>query len=208
MPANILYENSQDAHRYLSGTVCAWEGVPVYVHEVNRNFEAFVSPLPLGSAIERYVDTRSPNFNCTRFRTGFVNDRNGRTCSYLYRAPSRTTAQGLSAQNSRVKIPGNPERFGIARDMFHEFVRSPTFADALMGTYPSKADVIREMMADRRIISRAFSRDFCIRRHPDFSNLFYLNYRGDDVAWGEGARFALPKEYTYLNEVCDKQGAL
>jgi len=204
-----MYDNINDAARYLNGTICYWKGEPFYVDEmandVEGGLEAIGRTLPLqrGNAVRANI--ASPDFNAFKYQLGYCNRANGKA-AYITRRPARIQSQGLVPSNLAVNF-GDGTRFA-SRDDLRNWVSDPGFVDMLKGVYPTMEEARAKMMADKTIKSVAFDKHICLRRHESFTNLFYLSYKGEDISWSDDGAFALPDEYKYLTESCQPKGCL
>lgn len=207
-----MYDNHQDANRYLANTVCYWDGVPIYVAECragrnDRNIiEAYAYKLPYGFHDGEYFNIGDERFNAFKYKLGYINTGNG--VVYMARRPARIQSQGLCANN--VNIRGMSVGAGGARyrDDFNDLVRGDGFKDMLLGKYPSMAEARKILLEKPNIRAVAFSREFAIKRHPQFKNLFFLSYKGEDISYSETSEFSLPEEYKYLKEISTQKGCL
>lgn len=203
-----MYDNAQDANRYLSNTVCYWAGEPVYVAEcrASRNdrnaIEAYVYKLPYGFSEGFYCNIGDERFNAFKFRLGYINHNNN--VVYMSRRPARIQSQGLCSNNVNIRGSLN----GRHRDDFNDLVRSKGLTDMLMGKYPTLDEARKTLLEKSDVRAVAFSREFAIKRHPQFKNLFFLSYKGEDVSYSDTAEFSLPEEYKYLNEISSQKGCL
>lgn len=203
-----MYDNAGDAGRYLAGTVCTWDGRPVYVSDV-RNGEARgsitarIHYLPYAMSPEFWVDIADPRFNATQFRLGYMNCGDGRA-RFVSRTPARIQSQGLCQGNTRFR--GAPE--GIAPSFgFKQAIREQGWVDMMTGVYPSMEGAQDRLANDARCASVGISRDFAVVRHPKFKKLFFLEYRGREIAFSDvPVSFTLPEEYRFLKEVCEPLG--
>lgn len=209
-----MYDNANDAYRYLQGTVVYWNGTPVYVSDVqtiDRVIKALVRPIPIrgGRGDEEWVSIDDPNFNCMKYNLGYVNLVNG-TVAYVTRRPARAQAQGLASQNVSVQYShGIDQRHWGRADIWADLVRNqPGLGECLMGKYPSLDEARAKLMADKTVKAVAFDRYFAIKRHSEFSNLFFLNYKGEDISWSDSSEFSLPDGYKHLMEMCNEKGCL
>jgi hypothetical protein len=202
-----MFDNARDANQYLSNTVCYWNGAPFYVESVNPEMEARGYLLPINNASLRMsVDVRDVRFNCREFKLGYVNTAWG-FASYVSRVPVRGLSQGIGDNNLRFEGNG-VDAAGRHQDVFvQNLLRDQGFADMLNGVYPDRAEVERRL-ADPAVLSVAVSPWVSIKKHTQFRNLFYLEYKGREIAWSETDRFALPPEFNYLREIIQPTGTL
>lgn len=205
-----MYDNLQDAARYLNGTICYWQGEPFYVDEISlaadgRAFQAVGRSLPLNVGNHVSANIADPGFNAFKYQLGYCNQRKGQAI-YITRRPARIQSQGLISANLAVN-PGSGTRFA-SRDDMRNWVNDAGFVSMLKGEYPTMEEARAKMMADKDLKSIAFDKHICLRRHDSFSNLFYLSYKGEDISWSEDGAFVLPDEYTYLTESCQPKGCL
>lgn len=204
----MLYDNLRDARQYLEGTVAYWEGDPVYVGGVEqgagKSLSAFVYRLPYRATDAFHVDISDERFNCFKYKLGYVNKADGEVF-YVSRRPSRGVAQGICGNNLSIRnIDGQDQ--GRIRDEFVRLIKDTGFRDALMGKYPTVAEAREQLVANPKLRAVAFNKYFCLKRHPNFTNLFFLGYKGEEIAFSATQEFTLPTELSYLKEVCTPSG--
>lgn len=183
-----------------------FDGKPVYVSEcrrngLNRGIDVVTYPIPYtGLDAPIVFDVSDDRFNAMKFKLGYMNY--GNDAIYLSRRPSRIQSQGLCSSN--VTIRGNGVLGG--RNGFSLLIREQGMADMMTENYPSP-DKARKILTERpNVRAVAISRDIALKRHRTFKNLFFLAYKGEDVAYSDNPTFKLPEEYSYLNEICKKRG--
>lgn len=203
-----MYDNLNDASRYLSSTVCYWDGVPVYVSDMRRSennreeFDAYCYELPYNGARADWRNISDPRFNAFKFQMGYMNI--GDSIRYMSRRPARIQSQGLCGNNTSI-IGGNGMN---GRGEFTEVIRHQGFKDMLMGVYPTIEEARQKLMENPRLRGMAFSREFAIKRHRAFNNLFFLSYKGEDISYSDTAEFSLSDDFSHLKEITIKKGAL
>jgi hypothetical protein len=203
-----MYDNAPDANRYLANTICYWRGEPVMVSGVDAGYQAigYKLPYPRGRNPEVIrFDVRDEAFNATDYRLGYINTAEAGAI-FATRRPARIQSQGLCGANMSFK-----QRVGRdvrPRDILRDLVYDAGLRDMLMGRYPTVEEARQKLRDNPNIMSVAFDRLFAIRRHEQFNNLFFLEYRGNDVAHSQEVQFVLPDEFTYLTESCQPKGCL
>lgn len=202
-----MYDNANDAHRYLNNTVCMFDGKPVYVAECRRNrdnrngIDVIAYPIPYTGLDAAFViDLADARFNAMKFKLGYM--QYGDDVVYLSRRPSRIQSQGLCGSN--VTVRGNRDLNG--RGGFNVVVREKGFSDMMTGEYKTPDEARKMLTENPRLRAVPISRDIALKRHGTFKNLFFLAYKGEDVAYSDNPTFKLPEEYSYLNEICKKRG--
>ena len=199
-----MFDNAQDADRFLSGSICLYGGAPIYIDRVDHNMRVRARTLPLGQTdytgteglTEFQIDDLA--FNYTTFTLGYANFE--REANFVMRTPYRGNTQGLCAQN--MKTEGSQHRIDASVLYYTE-----GFRNMLQGVYPSFTEAVATLQTDARISGRAFSRNFAVRRHPEISKLIHMCYKGRDIGWGDGDRFTIGEEHTHLGEVIEAAGA-
>ena len=189
-----MFDNDADAERYLNSTICFHKGEPFLAGRV-RGGVVSGTTLPIEGPKARGVQVSylDEDFNCKTYTLGYMNTRDNRA-SYVTRLPVRGMAQGLSRGN--VNFSNNEGgRLG-----FQNAVYEQGFHDMLVGNYPSFKEAIEILTTNRNSRSVAFCREFALRRNPDLPDLFVLDYKGRQVAWGNGAAFSVPTKHLYLIE--------
>ena len=210
-----MYDNVNDASRYLGNTICYWDGEPFYVDGVVSDvtpegrlyFKAIGRSIPWGPRGDNDItcDIADARFNAFKYTLGYYNSKNGRA-DFVTRRPSRIQSQGITASNLSVNRNGQVRQAN--RDDLRSWLSDKGFRDMLRGEYPTIEEVRAKMQEDKTIKSMAFDRFMALRRHENFTNLFYLAYKGEDVSWSDDGAFVLPNEFTYLTESCQPKGCL
>jgi hypothetical protein len=146
----------EDKQRRLNGTVCMWEGKPVYcIIQTGRRRagpeEILVAPLPEATdtwkdAPWKVVKYTDPRFSYEAFPLGYINY--GGRCGYLMRSPHQQQSAGLGSGN--IIIQGD---YGLGTD---RFLASQAMEDCILGKYPTLKEVLSKGIG-------AFSRNFAIR---------------------------------------------
>lgn len=200
-----MYDRADDANTYLRHTVCYWNGEPIYIERVGGDFQMSYYVLPITSNSElQYNDVRDPRFNCKQYQLGYMNSVKMGQSFHVTRRPARQVQQGLCDNNTSFTGALDPyaDRF-----MMGQALRDPGFTNMLMGIYPSMAEV-RERLADNKVKSIAVSPQLAVKRHPQFTNLHFLEYKGREISFSETLEFDLPDEFKYLREICAPTGVL
>lgn len=198
-----MYDNVRDARQSLQGSVCLYKGQPFSVHTVSSGGARGLSAIGIlykkdGSHEELVVKIDDPELNFMNFKLGYVNYDN--TSVYLKRVPVRTVAQGLSDQNVVSDYPGMG--FGYL------FARKGGKMEVFSGEYPTFEQAVETLVNNRETSSIAFSRYLALNRHPRFLSLFFLEYKGKEVAYSSnGLEFSLPSEFNHLQQIMHKYGA-
>lgn len=201
-----MFDNARDANQYLSGTVCYWDGNPIYVDHVDGAFNAIGYNLPMKARGENPLiraDVRDRRFNCREFNLGYVNLQSYGQAFYMSRVPHRGVQQGLCDAN--VMFEGRPKDPAKPPPRLRNILTDPGFAAMLRGTYPTPAEAADQLGKSHSV---AFSAELCVKKHPRFSNLRFLEYRGREVSFSETLTFKLPDEFRYLQESCEPHGVL
>lgn len=199
-----MFDNPNDANRYLAESICIHNGVPVYIDRVDANMTVRARVLPLKQddydilkgTVEFKID--DPAFNCRSFGIGYLNGE--RSSPYLMRTPQRGNIQGLCYSNLHYSDGGRvPNQY---------LVYSQGFVDMLCGKYPGFEESMAQLMKSADMAGRAFSRHFALRRHPEIQKLIHICYKGRDIGWGsDSGTFTIGDEYQYLAEVIEQSGA-
>lgn len=208
----MMYDNANDANRYLAGTIAYWDNEPVYVSSVERRrspegpyaLMALVTNLPIKLGGEFYINISDPRFNCMKYQLGYCNTRE-HGAVYITRRPARIQSQGICGANLSVRghVGGIRDR-----DLFPTLIRDAGFVSMLKGEYPSVDEARKLLHENRNLNSVAFEKNLGFKRHKRFSNLLFLIYKGDDVAYSDSGEFTLPEEFRYLYEVCQSKGCI
>jgi len=200
-----MFDRADDANSYLRATVCYWGNDPIYVERVTPDFFAHFYVLPLnGSSQIQTGDVRDARFNCQQYRLGYMNYGKTGNSYHVSRRPARQMQQGLSDNN--LTIAGARDAYGDMLGLA-KAIRDQGFVDMLKGVYPTMEEV-RAKLLDKRTKSVAVSPQLAVKRHPQFNNLHFLEYKGREISFSETLEFALPDEFKYLREICAPTGVL
>jgi hypothetical protein len=198
-----MFDNAADADRFLSGTICYYDNVPIYIDRVASNMRVRARSLPLnhndydGLQGRLEFELEDPLFNYTQFNLGYVN---GTTeAQFIMRIPLRGNSQGLCSQNVRT-VDG--ARLDFVSYMYHD-----GFKLMMRGEYPTFNEAVRQLSVSEQMRGRAFSRNLAVRRHPEINRLIHICYKGRDIGWGDGDRFTIGDEYAHLFEIIEASGA-
>lgn len=200
-----MFDNAADANSYLRNTICYWGPDPIYIDHVDEGFQAHYYLLPTsGDQMLSVGDVRDPMFNCRRFNIGYMNSATQSKVFHVTRIPARQMQQGLCDNNLRFVGAVDPfgGMYGVRRAR-----KDPGFAAMLRGEYPELQQV-KLMLADPKVKSMAVSPCLSLKRHPQFNNLHFLEYKGREISFSETLEFTLPTEFKYLREVCAPTGVL
>lgn len=199
-----MFDNMDDCRRYLNGSVCFINDEPVYVSGFDR-WSAVCYNLPLGDKTTMQ-DVRDSAFRASKYKLGYVNRANG-DVFYTERWPARIQAQGLCAANLAVVVNGETRMMG--RAMFdRDCLRDKGFRDMLCGKYPSIDEARKMLLGNKGARAVAFGPHHAIRRHEQFSNLYFLEYKGRPISHSQTGEFSLCEEFQYLEEVCSRAQCL
>lgn len=200
-----MYDRADDANTYLRHTVCYWDGEPIYIERVGGDFQMSYYVLPVTNNSDLvYGDVRDPRFNCKQYQLGYMNSTKMGVSFHVTRRPARQVQQGLCDNNTSFIGDLGPydDRMGIG-----QAIRDPGFVAMLKGVYPTMEET-RRRLEDRKVKSIAVSPQLAVKRHPQFTNLHFLEYKGREISFSETLEFALPDEFKYLREICAPTGVL
>lgn len=198
----MRFDNQRDASSYLSNTVCYYNGVPIYIEAIDANLMAHAYNLPYNGQV-RLVDINSELFNCREYKLGYMNAADG--CYYVSRRPSRGTAQGI-CDNNLSFIPSDNDRHHRGTNMARA-VQDPGLVQMLTGIYPTIPEALQKL-EHPNVNAVAISRHLCIKKHPQFNNLRFLEYKGQEISFSDTNAFDLPEDFQYLREICNPTGVL
>jgi hypothetical protein len=200
-----MYDRADDANTYLRHTVCYWDGQPIYVERVGGDFQMSYYVLPITNLSDlQYADVRDARFNCKQYQLGYMNSAKMGQSLHVTRRPARQVQQGLCDNNT--SFAGQVDPYGDRMGM-GQAIRDPGFVDMLKGVYPNMEET-KARLANKKVQSVAVSPQLAVKRHPQFSNLHFLEYKGREISFSETLEFALPDEFKYLREICAPTGVL
>ena len=204
-----MYDNARDTRAYLEGSCIIYNGTMHYVAGVRGDqprIRLTLYPVPFDWTGARLpviaeVDLNDPGLNVFKIKLGYVNTaRYGAV--YISRKPSRITTQGLCASNLNFRSNSQMLRNDAQRTILAYIVDDLGLNVLCTGAYPTFDEAMDQLERNPQIQSVAFDRDLAVCRHTSFKNLFFLSYKGEDVAFTSNGEFALPSEFKYLNDVC------
>lgn len=230
MSLAIKYETVDDANMRLRNTVVLYKGNPVLIKTVVSGettddiLRVLIQEIPVpkntinkhdfeeirrGEVKLKVADDQrkyisSKHFDIAPFRMGYVNSPKGNGAFYCCRMPNRIQKQGLCAENFQ-----GFDNFGGAVP-FGTFLSCEETVEMITNKYPTFDQAVKGL---DKVLSVAFSRDFCIVKDEIIPNLLYIYHKGYKVGMhtkntGEvvlGAKFACLKEG--LQEMKVKVGA-
>lgn len=194
------YKTADDINFRLANTYIFYDGQLVYCVRAgiapNGQLGVTIQDLPDLNNM-RTVPLDDPKLNFYKMRIGYVNGRD--QAFYLVRSPQRQTQQGLSDKNVWCRgVKG-----GFERQRFSGLVPLRESLDSLRGKYPTFDDCALRI-DERRASSLAFHRSFALSRKD--LGCWYLNYKGEAVAWGSPDGFNLGQPYKHLRECIEESG--
>lgn len=209
-----MYDNRDEANQKLSNTIVLYKDNPVLIRESGGQSGAKGSKLTLlfkyirdGKTDEAPILDKGWEFRNLGPRVGYLNVDLGngsyKESLYVTRMGVRAShnTQGLSHKNLKIPNLRGSKRLGLGPSPlnFNSVSMTPFFADMLEQKYPSVKDISTQFSKHSWLISRAFDRQFAIRR--DDIGPFYLQYRGKDVAHSSDfEKWKVGDQYKYLQE--------
>ena len=209
-----MFDTREEANQKLSSTVVLFKNAPVFIREANGSNGSKGSKLTLlfkylrsGKLDEAPILDKGWEFRNLGPRIGYLNYDQGngglREASYVTRMGVRTShnTQGLSQKNLKFTPLKGSKKLGLAGTAlsFNSVNGSECFTNMLEQSYPTLKDIASEFSKSPWLISRAFDRQFAIRR--DDVGPYYIQYRGKDIGHTTDLeRFKIAEQYKYLQE--------
>lgn len=190
------FDNLDDVNTKFAGTICYYEGVPVYVKAALYDDEPGKFTLQINALNQKtkIIKLDDKAFNYKDYNIGYVNS--GVQAVWWFRKPIKQYRQGLKKDQMSVIVPNlyNPEL-----DMSFSFGKP--VVNMLENSYPSMKD-ITDHIRNGEAVSIAFHKDFAIA-WDKLHNDFIIEYRGKAVGVGldpEIKSFRLIAEHQHLTE--------
>lgn len=166
------YTSLKDLQDRLSGTICRFNGMPVYV-SVKSEEILQLWDVPTQSTLIKEISPQDPRFDISMLDLGYMNyegkGRYAKPCVvYLSRDPSKKYKQGTCTSYIRCKaIDGGPAPVNSACMM------SKGFVDFVEGRWPTLSDL-------QGVGELALSSDVAVSR--DEMDILTVYYRGQKIA--------------------------
>lgn len=202
-----MYDNAEDGNRYLAGCIGYYNDEPVLIDQIRGDMIVRARKLPIdvhGNDNHIRFPLNDPGFNVTKFNLGYHNTPFGAV--FIQRRPARIVQQGISAANLNYRGPDDNQQGPLPRGWMSDWLYKQSFADSLSGRYPTIGEAREMLNQNKQLRSVAFDRLFAIKRHDRFNNLYFLEYRGREIAHSQSEQFVLPREFDYLGEICTEKG--
>lgn len=189
-----LYDNMEDARTKLNATLCMYNDRAIQIKEVAPDDDGQPRHLliraPRNLAINT-IDIDDPDFNCTRFNIGYVN--NDGCATWWARRPLRQYRQGLR-YDQMVEFSPHP---GYKGRMKFDFT-TPVLA-MMENSYPT-FETCEQKLKDKIVLNIAFARDFAAS-WDDIHDDMLIEYKAKKIGMSHKfKKFKLLKEYEYLQE--------
>jgi hypothetical protein len=200
----LPYTSVEDAQQHLLNSVILFDGRPVYVRDIYTTDDGLNTCLRFlpRMADEIHVSLFDPRIETKELgsRLGYMNIGGRTGAMYVRRIPARQYKQGLVRQNVLV---GGDRRSGSAY-RFDDAMRQGSFVDMMTRVYPTYEAAYQTLKDQPELPSIAFSPEFAIVRQE--LGFFLLEYKGEQVAWGDPKMLKLPSQFSYLKELLNKYG--
>lgn len=148
----------QDVSMYLNGTICLWDGKPVYV-DVDNGEGGKIMIHYLGDRKKReLVEYTDDRFDYRSVQLGYLQYEN--RAFYLERLPVRKTKQAVAHENTGGRSPCG-RNIGISDILF-----SSAMNNCVLGEHMTEEEAIRGLMGGK-YKSAAVSRNVAIQKEED-----------------------------------------
>jgi hypothetical protein len=164
------YHAEEDRNRRLNGTICMYDGNPVYIRCSDphgritlKADEVFITePTNVfdysGYRVVKYTDDK---FCAKAFPLGYANHREG--ICYVTRKPHQQQRAGI--HEGVIDVKGDSST--------HHFIYSQAMVDCIKGNYPTFEEARKTVSQGKPV---AFTRFLAFR--PLYKNIYTLEYRG------------------------------
>jgi hypothetical protein len=146
-----------DVAMYLDGTVCLWDGHPVYV-DVGGGTNGKIIIYYIGSNKKDMVEYTDDRFDYRSVQLGYM--QYGSRAFYVERLPLRKTKQAVSQENVQCRAPCG-HQLSISEAILAEGMRN-----CVLGQHMTEADAIRGLMGGK-FKSAAVARNLAIQKEPE-----------------------------------------
>lgn len=187
-----MWQDRHDANMRLSNCVLMHNNEGFYVADICLTKNGigvagfYLKDISKADREQVIISLQDKGWDWKGVKAGYIN-RN-KSCCYVERIPVRKWKHGLHTSNIMVSGRGFPR----------EVIYTPEFGDCVKGLYPSHADCLKKMKANKTLRGYAFSRHYALTKGE--LDLIWLMYRGEKVGWVEGNDSVLSEEYFYLHE--------
>jgi len=197
------FDNLEDVQGKFAGTICYYDGRPVYVKNTDQKV------LPDGSAAGfwlyilysatgrgKWVELSDPLFDYKNFNIGYANE--GNCAAWWYRKPNKQWKQGLKKEQLNYKMTNMNMNFA-------GFQFAPAYIDMLQGKYPTLEECMKLLLAEQLNVV-AFHKDFAAswdNIHQDF----FIEYRGQKIGNTLSPNFKeykLAPQFAHLKETVEE----
>lgn len=208
-----MYDTSEEANQKLRHSVVLLKSDPVYIQisdGANKNVSLTFNNLKDGSTDKRCIWDKDWNFRDLGSYLGYANFDLGtgrhKEASYLSRMPVRqcSSTQGVCQRNLHIPPLKGSARLALGPHnlVWQGVYNTKPFVDMFSGKYPSFEDVKKEFEKNSWLISKAFTKEFAVRRAD--VGPFFLQYKGKDVGHSDDLyKWKVAKQFKYLEETMD-----
>lgn len=208
-----MYDTKEEANQKLSNSIVLYDGKPVLIGEAlgkGENLNLVFSDLRTGQLFQSPILDTKWEFRNLGERLGYYNVDNGveghKEACYVSRMAVRNThsCQGLSSRNLSLTPLRGSSRLGLGKiNVSYQYhYKTKGFLDMLEQIYPSYLDVTSEFSTDPWLISKAFHRQFAIRK-GDRNDMvpWILEYKGKRVGYSKDlSSWNVSEDYDYIKE--------
>jgi hypothetical protein len=148
----------QDVALYLDGTLCLWDGKPVYV-DVGGGTGGKIWVHYCGNrGVKDLVEYTDPRFDYRSLQLGYMQVEH--RAYYVERLPWRKTKQGVAYENTFGRSPcGNQIHVG-------DYLMTAAMRDCVLGQHMTEEEAVRGLMGTK-YKSAAVSRNVAIQKESD-----------------------------------------
>lgn len=205
-----MFDTAEEANQKLRHSVVLLSKSPVFIQVAEgskKSVTLIFSELGKKDIMKRCIWESDWNFRDLGSRLGYTNIDLGngsyKEACYLSRMPVRqcSSTQGISQRNLYIPPLKGSSRLSLGPQqlVWQNVWNTGPFKDMFNGVYPDLPDIKKEFEKSPWLISKAFNKDFAIRRAD--VGPFYLQYKGRDVAHSDDLHsWKVAKQFLYLRE--------
>lgn len=207
-----MYDTAEEANQKLRHTIVLYNKVPCFVQQAvgEKGLSLEFTTLRDGVILRKSINDKAFEFRNLGSKLGYTNVNLGsgsyNEALYLSRMPVRQShsTQGISQKNLYIPPLRGSRKFSLQQHVlsFQQVYTTTPFHDTMEDVFPGLDKIEAEMAKKPWILSRAFNRQFCVRR--DDVGPLYLQYRERDIGHSDHFyKWKLASQFAYLGETLD-----
>lgn len=207
-----MYDTVEEANQKLRHTVVLYNKSSCFIQQAtgSKGLNLEFSTLRDGVILSKSINDKEFEFRNLGQKLGYANINLGNgsynEALYLSRMPVRQShsTQGISQKNLHIPSLRGSQKLSLSPYIlsFQQVYTTTPFHDMMEDIFPGLDVIEKEMAKKNYVLSRAFDRQFCVRR--DDVGPLYLQYRGRDIGHSDHFyRWKLASQFSYLNETLE-----